>query len=358
MLGPSGFFLAAEPENQHTYSNDMEILHSSDEGFSQLYRVCKNGRFFVYKALKEEYRGNLLYEELLDKDFNIGFSLSHICICQYFAKISHPVIGSCIVMEWIDGCTLEDLLKSGKADRVLCQKIICEICDAIDYIHRKQIIHRDLKPENILVTYNGQNVKIIDFGLSDADSYNTFKSPAGTRHYASPELLAGEQADARSDIWSLGVIINEIDRRYHHVASRCLQQDKTKRYGCAADVKKDILKAGARSLARTAILIAAAVIAALAIFLAAVRDEETPKASQTGQHPASEQTVIAAPTQGTQAQEDPKAISKADNSAKQTVQPTAIIEKPATQSYKVQPADNIDAEEFDQLFHDAMRSIL
>ena len=172
MPGPSGFFL---PNIQNSTNNDsdrLELIHSSDDGFSELYRGCKNGRFFVYKALKKEYRGNPLYEELLRKDFNIGFSLSHTGICQYFGLIDFPSIGNCIVMEWIDGRNLENLISSGEIGKGLARKIICELCDALGYIHKKQIIHRDLKPENIMITDNGHNVKIIDFGFSDADSYS------------------------------------------------------------------------------------------------------------------------------------------------------------------------------------------
>lgn len=248
MLGPSGFFLPSGPENTDTSSNDLELIHTSKDGFNELYRICKNGRFFVYKALKKEYRGNPMYEDLLTKDFNIGFSLTHPGLCQYFAKISHPEIGNCIVMEWIDGCTLEELISSGHIDKMLAEKIICQICDALGYMHRRQVIHRDLKPENILVTHNGQNVKIIDFGLSDADSFAAFKAPAGTRIYASPELLAGEPIDNRSDIWSLGVIIGETHTYYRNVAARCLLRDREKRFASAEDVKKAVLNEGVRKL--------------------------------------------------------------------------------------------------------------
>ena len=242
MLGPSGFFLPAEEVNTLHTGNDIELIHTSKDGFNELYRVCKNGRFFVYKALKEDFRGNLLYEELLTKDFDIGFSLTHPGLCQYFGKISHPTIGNCIVMEWIDGCTLEEFITTKGISRQLAQKIICEICDALDYMHRKQVIHRDLKPENILITHNGQNVKIIDFGLSDTDSFATFKAPAGTKIYASPELLAGETIDNRSDIWSLGVMISELHPFYKHVAKKCLNRNKDQRSATAVEVKKAIMK--------------------------------------------------------------------------------------------------------------------
>ena len=262
MLGPSGFFMANGPEDSPISSTDLELAYSSQSGFNVLYRGCKNGRFFIYKGLKPEYIGNPIYEDLLKKDFDIGFSLSHNGICQYYAMIRHPQNGNCIVMEWIDGCTLEELISRKTIDRHLARKIICEICDALEYMHGKQVIHRDLKPENILVTHNGKNAKIIDFGLSDTDSYNRFKGPAGTRIYASPELKAGEQADGRSDLWSLGMIMNEMTGKYRHVAGKCLRRDKERRYHSAAQVRKAVMQEGARkAVIWTSVILAAVVIA-------------------------------------------------------------------------------------------------
>ena len=284
MLGPSGFFLPSGPENAESASNDLELIHTSKDGFNELYRICKSGRFFVYKALKKEYRGNPMYEDLLTKDFNIGFSLTHPGLCQYFAKISHPEIGNCIVMEWIDGCTLEELISSGHIDKMLAEKIICEICDALGYMHRRQVIHRDLKPENILITHNGQNVKIIDFGLSDADSFAAFKAPAGTRIYASPELLAGESIDNRSDIWSLGVIIGETHAYYRNVEARCLLRDREKRLASAEDVKRAVLNEGVRKFWKAVLWVAVCgVAAALAAGIIIKGFEPQQNADQSGE---------------------------------------------------------------------------
>ena len=261
MFGPSGFFQNIGEVDSPMNMADLEVIYDSEDGFNVLYRVCKNGRFFVYKALKPGYRGNQLYEELLKKDFNIGFSLNHPNICQYYGLVDIPSIGNCIVMDWVDGCSLETLLSQGSISRPLARKIVCEICEALGYMHRKQVVHRDLKPHNILVTYNGQNVKIIDFGLSDADSYNVFKAPAGTRLYASPELLTGGQVDGRTDIWSLGIILNEMGV-FSHVASGCLRRNKERRFSCAEDVGKAVLHSGRRryllwSLCLVCILLAA-----------------------------------------------------------------------------------------------------
>ena len=337
MFGPSGFFLPTDHGNAEYSGSELELLHTSEEGFNVLYRICKHGRFFVYKALKEEYRGNHLYEELLNKDFNIGFSLNHINICQYYAKISHPVIGNCIVMEWIDGVTLESMISQGISDASLSKKIICEICDALDYMHRKQIIHRDLKPENILITHNGQNVKIIDFGLSDADSYNIFKSPAGTRMYASPELVAGEQIDGRSDIWSLGIIINEINRRFRHVASRCTHRDKERRYSSAADVKKSILNEGLRRtrLAVTYIAIISVIIASALIQLS------KPLVPETEAEIKADATEISDTASQAPAKENPG------------IQQIPQIKKPTQK-----PADEFKSEDLEDLLNSAAQSIL
>lgn len=279
MLGPSGFFYTLGDADSPVSSKDLEIIHDSEAGFNILYRGSKNGRFFVYKALKPAYRGNPVYEELLKKDFNIGFSLTHSGICQYYGMVTLPEIGSCIVMEWIDGCSLEHLIAHDKISRSLAVKIISELCDALAYIHRKQIIHRDLKPENILITYNGNNVKIIDFGLSDADSYNAFKTPAGTKMYASPELLAGEHIDGRSDIWSLGMIIGEISGRYRHVSGKCIRRDRSRRYASASDVKEAVLREGRRRAVVNMLYAVAAVAAAAVIWWVAVNVDLPEKVS-------------------------------------------------------------------------------
>ena len=348
MLGPSGFFQnIADVAGSPVSSVDLEILYDSEDGFNTLYRGSKGGRFFVYKALKKKYRGNPLYEELLKKDFNIGFTLTHNNICQYYGLVELPELGNCIVMEWIDGCSLEELLSERKPDRKLAGKIICELCDALDYMHRKQIVHRDLKPENILVTYNGQNVKVIDFGLSDADSYNVFKAPAGTKAYASPELLAGESVDSRTDIWSLGVIINEISGYYRHTASRCLNRKLDKRISTASDVKKSILNT-ARTKFMVSLILVLTISSVLAGALWMYRHAE----------PVAEpEPVISEPV----IQEVPQAdsvvmdVPVSNVPVKENVAPP-LPEKTSGQS--VELPEQIDADALDDLFKEAAEKIL
>lgn len=271
MFGPSGFFTPADVDDSFSFQ-EMELIHSSKDGFNDLYRVSKNGRFFIYKALKPEYAGNIMYEDLLRKDFNIGFSLQHGHICQYYAYVNIPEIGNAIVMEWIDGVTLEQMIPLVRKDRDLALKIVGEICEALDYMSRKQVYHRDLKPENIMVTHNGHNVKIIDFGLSDTDSYGSYKAPAGTRMYASPELIAGEQIDGRSDIWSLGIILREIGL-FESVARKCLKRNRDYRYATASELYEDILSRQRRRLMLFPFIgLAAAIVLALFLYFSGEND--------------------------------------------------------------------------------------
>ena len=99
--------------------------------------------------------------------------------------------------------------------------------NALEYMHSKQIIHRDLKPSNIMITHIGQHVKIIDFGLSDGDAFCILKHSAGTTGYIAPEqFMPDAKAEPRTDIFSLGIVIEEIattigDKKLEKIAKIC-----------------------------------------------------------------------------------------------------------------------------------------
>lgn len=214
------------------------LIHSSEAGFCELYQVDRHGRFRVLKCLKPAFRGNRLYEDLLRKEFEIGYSLDHPNICEYYSFRHSEELGNCIEMEWIDGRTLEALLEEEKPESQVQDKMADELCDALGYLHSKQVIHRDLKPSNVLITYKGNTVKLIDFGFSDSSTHSILKVSAGTAVYAAPEVLKGAQADVRSDIYSLGLILSRLSRRYRRVSRKCCEARPWRRYQSAAEVKK------------------------------------------------------------------------------------------------------------------------
>ena len=205
--------------------------------FNQFYKVKRFGRWFILKGLKPEYASEAIYVSLLKKEFELSAELSHPNIVVTILKEDNPRIGPAIMMEYIDGMTLNEFLATNPTVEQR-QKVVLQLLDAMQYIHSKQITHRDLKPSNILITRNGLNVKIIDFGLADADNYAIFKQPAGTKSYAAPEqMTSGTTIDCRTDIYSFGLILREIfPKRYSTIARKCTQSAPSKRYANAVDI--------------------------------------------------------------------------------------------------------------------------
>ena len=206
-------------------------------GFNRLYKAKRYGKWFVLKGLKPEFQRKAVYNELLTKEFELGVQMDHPNIAHTFSFETDPVAGPCIVMEYVDGCTLKEFLVQ-KPSAAVRRKIAKEVLSAMSYFHGKQIIHRDLKPDNILITHNGHNVKIIDFGLADTDYHGVFKQPAGSDKYAAPEQKSGGAAlDCRADIYAFGVVLRRIfPCSYRGVARKCTQPDREKRFGNAEEI--------------------------------------------------------------------------------------------------------------------------
>src|SRR5579875_2279315 len=120
-----------------------------------------------------------------------------------------------IVMEYVEGRTLRDILKSeGRLPVRRAMEIVADVCAALDFSHRNGIIHRDIKPANVMITHTGA-VKVMDFGIARAvaDTSATVTQTAnviGTAQYLSPEQARGETVDARSDVYSTGCVLYEL----------------------------------------------------------------------------------------------------------------------------------------------------
>ena len=234
-------FIEGKPQQESVKFTHFEEIAASPDGYTRLIRCERLGKLHVIKTLQDNYIGQDFYEKALRKEFNIGFQLDHPHICRTLSWEHIEGLGHCIVLEFIDGETLQSVMESHRLTTSLAQKIITELCDALAYLHKKQIVHRDLKPSNILITHNGDNVKLIDFSLADADDSVMLKLPAGTRKYLAPETLEDIPLDCRADIYSLGIVIGEMatklnDKNLALVSQLCTKKNRTHRPANAQEV--------------------------------------------------------------------------------------------------------------------------
>ena len=203
-----------------------------------------------------------------------------------------PEMGTCIVMEWIDGITLEHW--SGR--KTEGEDIFLQLLDAVHYIHAKQIVHRDLKPSNIMITHNGNHVKLIDFGLSDTDDFAILKQPAGTPGYISPEQIVSQQADIRNDIFSIGCILEKIlpSKPYTAIIKRC-KAPIAQRYANVDELKADFMARRNRhpsGIKRIAIAVLTSIILLGFISYPLLYQQEKSISITPAHHEAKKDTVI------------------------------------------------------------------
>ena len=202
-------------------------------GYSLLVRAKRHGRWWMLKGLKEKYRQDTVYQVLLQKEYEITSQLQHPMVVSVFSFEEVEGFGSCIVTEWIEGMTLKEWLERGKHSKKQRRHVADMLLEVLAYVQSRQTQHRDLKPSNIMLTHDSLHLKLIDFGLSDTDSYAVLKAPAGTEGYMAPE--------GSSDIYSLGCILRELHLGWwsNRVIKKCCAPLR-QRYSDIALLQRDL----------------------------------------------------------------------------------------------------------------------
>ena len=193
---------------------------------SSLYLAYKAGKRFLIKTTKDN---SDRQNKMLHREYELSIGCDHPNIVHVYTIENNFPFGTGIVMEYIEGRTLDKYLteKPSKKER---NRIFSELLSAVGYLHKRGIIHNDLKPENIIITLADNTLKLIDFGLADSDAEYAMRTLGCTPRYASPELQAQSSViDAHSDIYSIGVIMQEIFGN-SSIASRCINNNPEKRY--------------------------------------------------------------------------------------------------------------------------------
>ncbi|WP_416970272.1 Stk1 family PASTA domain-containing Ser/Thr kinase [Streptomyces sp. 4F14] len=189
-------------------------------GMAEVYLAhdTRLGRTVAVKTLRVDLARDPSFQARFRREAQSAASLNHPAIVavydtgeDYLDGVSIPYI----VMEYVDGSTLRELLHSGR--KLLPERsmeMTVGILQGLEYAHRSGIVHRDIKPANVMLTRTGQ-VKVMDFGIARAmgDSGMTMTQTSaviGTAQYLSPEQAKGEQVDARSDLYSTGCLLYEL----------------------------------------------------------------------------------------------------------------------------------------------------
>jgi len=227
------------------------------------------GRTVAVKLLAQELVHDKAFVTRFEKEAAALAALSHPHVVAIVDKGKHKDTYY-LVMEFVDGPSLREMMRSPLLDATSALKIGLDICRAIEYAHGRGIIHRDLKPENILFDEQAGGIpKVSDFGLAAFNQPNTPSKfnvtethvSMGTLSYMAPEQrVDAKSADHRADIYSLGVILYElavgevpvgnfdppshkksgVDKRLDAIVARCLKPDPADRYKTVTDLILDL----------------------------------------------------------------------------------------------------------------------
>jgi serine/threonine-protein kinase len=183
-------------------------------GMASIFRAIdtRDGRTVALKIPHPDMEADPILFDRFQREAGIGEKLHHPMVMRVYGGEKRSRVY--MVMEWCEGRLLRSILDEGRIPQERAIRIATGVLDALNYIHANGVVHRDLKPENIMVDEN-DGIKLIDFGIaSDAAArrltYANFTATLGTPNYISPEQVKGKRGDARSDIFSIGVILYEM----------------------------------------------------------------------------------------------------------------------------------------------------
>lgn len=196
--------------------DQYELLDTlATSGMATIFRArdTGDGRIVAVKVPHLQYASDIVFHQRFLREEHIGLSLDHPGIIKVYPRKETSRLY--LVMEYVDGELLSSLLRREHQLSVpTAVDYAMQLCDVLIYLHDRNIVHRDLKPDNIMILHDGR-LKLMDFGIAlDAAlrkiTWTGLSQPVGTPDYMSPEQIKGSRGSARTDIYSLGIILYEM----------------------------------------------------------------------------------------------------------------------------------------------------
>lgn len=273
----------------HGDFHDFKLLRATK--YANIFLALRDGKRFLIKTTKDNSSWQC---RLLRREYELSISVDHPHIVRTYALEEFEAYGIGIVMEYVDGRTLREYLDERPSRKELL-RIFDELLAAVEYLHCRSIIHNDLKPENILITRVSNTLKLIDFGLADSDVEYAMRELGCTPEYASAELRSQRaEIDARSDIYSLGVVMCELFGS-SPIARRSTAEDVARRYANVAHLRRAWYRYRVLRYIVAAFLLAVAVAMSIFISIDAnqqVALEESATVEQQRAEPLDEQPIV------------------------------------------------------------------
>lgn len=223
----------------------IEII-STSSSTALTYKLRIDGKNYFMKMLRPEHQSDKRYRDAFYKEFEAGKSIHSPFVVKY-TSIENNEDGLYILMEYINGVTLEEKLTKEPeyfTKEQNTKKLLTQLAQALSALHKQGVVHLDIKPENILLAKNTNDVILVDLGYCLTHSND--HTAGCTRLFSAPETLTGNinEIDARSDIFSVGCLLQYIEEKTEkklshtlgNIKNRCLQTDKKSRFSSTEEI--------------------------------------------------------------------------------------------------------------------------
>lgn len=231
---------AMQNDSSEFVQNVSNKEQEREEIYRSTYFVVSKIRMFnqwrIEKKLTQAYEFQPIQRNSLEREFENGYQLDHPNIVRYLELQKTEQGVPYIIMEFVDGKNLQEYMNSDETFSTdEFSRIIKDLLNALVYLQHKQIYHLDIKPENILITHKEHIPKLIDFGLSSNDTYQT--TLGSTKHYSSKEHLEYNKISSKTDMYSFAkTILTFASQKHIHlnpkekkILKRCSQEEIEKR---------------------------------------------------------------------------------------------------------------------------------